>query len=548
MPPTRPTPARDSRTHTTPAGFENILVRGCFDHLRVLFAAGIVLFMAGCIDYHALYRRVEDSGCHRISLFTAGCGEPAPLDFGRLSSLSAFGWVCITAFALGLLGSAAVFGARLRKLWRMRRFYKEVLRVDTVALRTVPWGVVVRRLVRAQAELQMVAGVQGFDELSVHILIGRRSNYKLGLYNHSDTLRQALTVRLPLMGEWTFLPESLQWSIERVLLSAVYDHGSTASVSAVDPAKRRVVVAQLRRWFRVFGVLSFVLSPVLLLWRVAFFLFRNADSIRNSGGPFGTRVWSPLARWQLRLYSELEHDFRARLAKAYTPSLSYVAQFGHPLVASLAQFLSFVFGGLLVVLLAMSFIFDEEFLVSDLTPDRSVTWWLGVLGVATAVARAMVPPENALFEPEPAMAKIVECIKYAPQSWMGREGTLRVAAEFGALFQYKGLLLLEELLSLFIVSPFLLIFRLPRCAEEIADFYQRSTVTVPGIGHVCRYACFESPRTNLSASAISTNESVYHADAKSEHSRGAFMRAYPQWQIRASPAVLAAYDDDGAGR
>jgi hypothetical protein len=47
-----------------------------------------------------------------------------------------------------------------------------------------------------------------------------------------------------------------------------------------------------------------------------------------------------------------------------------------------ARFLAFAIGAVTAILFGLTFIFDDEFLFEELFWGRSVTWWLGVFGVA----------------------------------------------------------------------------------------------------------------------------------------------------------------------
>ncbi len=47
------------------------------------------------------------------------------------------------------------------------------------------------------------------------------------------------------------------------------------------------------------------------------------------------------------------------------------------------RFFSVLVGGVFATLLILGVILDESFFLANLTPDRSVTWWLGISGVVS---------------------------------------------------------------------------------------------------------------------------------------------------------------------
>jgi autophagy-related protein 9 len=55
--------------------------------------------------------------------------------------------------------------------------------------------------------------------------------------------------------------------------------------------------------------------------------------------------------------------------------------------------------------------------------------------------------------------------------------------------QYTITMLLEEMASIFI-TPYLLIFVVPKRVDDILRFISDFTVYVDGVGDVCRFVCF----------------------------------------------------------
>ncbi|RHY18540.1 hypothetical protein DYB36_011392, partial [Aphanomyces astaci] len=83
-----------------------------------------------------------------------------------------------------------------------------------------------------------------------------------------------------------------------------------------------------------------------------------------------------------------------------------------------------------------------------------------------------------------------------------------------ALFPYKTVLFLEECVCV-MLTPFVLSVWLPSNADEIVDFIQAHSVTVPGVGTVCRFAEFDFK--------------AYGGQAKMESSFLNFKRHHPSW-------------------
>jgi autophagy-related protein 9 len=63
---------------------------------------------------------------------------------------------------------------------------------------------------------------------------------------------------------------------------------------------------------------------------------------------------------------------------------------------------------------------------------------------------------------------------------------------------------LQELVSV-VLTPLVLWFSLPPCAENIIDFFREFTVHVEGVGYVCSFAVFDFKRHGNVKVGISAN-------------------------------------------
>lgn len=142
-------------------------------------------------------------------------------------------------------------------------------------------------------------------------------------------------------------------------------------------------------------------------------------------------------------------------------------------------------------MLALASLLDpSNFLNFELSKDRTVLFYLGVLTVIWTVSKGIVPEENEVFDPEFAIQEVINYTHYSPAHWKGRLHSDEVRKEFSSLYQMKILIFLEEMMSI-IVTPLVLWYSLPKCSDRIVDFFREFTVHVDGLGYVCSFALFE---------------------------------------------------------
>lgn len=148
----------------------------------------------------------------------------------------------------------------------------------------------------------------------------------------------------------------------------------------------------------------------------------------------------------------------------------------------------------------------------ELSPHRTLLWYLGVFGVVLAVARGMIPPDNHAFDPARHMQEVVHYTHYCPDAWRGQLHSQVVLAQFGVLFQLKLMVFAQELVGV-LLTPFILLFSLPNCAEALIDFFRENSVHVEDLGYVCSFAVFDFKRDgNVGAAPVA----AAHAQSQSQ--------------------------------
>jgi autophagy-related protein 9 len=175
---------------------------------------------------------------------------------------------------------------------------------------------------------------------------------------------------------------------------------------------------------------------------------------------------------------------------SYPFASRYLDQFPKIKMVQFARFVAFV-AGAIVSVLAVATLWDPEmFLSFEITPGRTALFYLGIFGPLWALMNGTIPDENLVFDPEYALRNVIEYTHYMPNHWQDRLHSDEVKREFASLYQLKIVIFLEEVLSI-IITPFILWFSLPKCSDQIIDFFREFTIHVDGVGYVCSFAVFD---------------------------------------------------------
>ncbi|MCO5567696.1 hypothetical protein L7F22_021390 [Adiantum nelumboides] len=284
----------------------------------------------------------------------------------------------------------------------------------------------------------------------------------------------------------------------------------------------------LQRRLMTVGLAMLFLSPFLVIFMFVYFFLRHAEEFYHHPSSATSRRWSNLARWMFREFNEMDHLFSQRLNSSYKHAVEYMKQFPSMILSQLAKFVSFVAGGFAATLLIVAFL-DESLLEAHLF-GRNLLWFAAVFTTITAISRSFVIEEFQVFEPERYL-RLVSCFThYMPKHWRGAENKDAVRAEFESLFQYTGMTLLEELLSIF-VTPYALLFLFPKYVEEMLQFIRDFTVHIDGVGDVCSLSVFdfEHHGNQNYGSPFHTDKAMRSCQGKMEKSFVSFQNSYPHW-------------------
>ncbi|BGP03722.1 autophagy protein atg9 [Rhodotorula toruloides] len=504
--------------------------------LTVGWVIGFSTFLVGCIDYPRLW----DS--HKLSeVVIPRC----------TSRMSGFTLLLFIAFAAFYAWRVVRFGMGVRRLWDMHEFYTELLEVPESDIQTIPWHAIVARLsaLRASHPSALSSRAHSSDparqaeRLDAHDVanrIMREENYLIALFNKS-----LLDISLPLpqpvarlVGKKRFgksmLTQTLEWNLSFCLLGFLFGRDGQVRRAFLSERNKKELVEALRRRFILMGLINAVFAPFIVLYLLMYSFFRYFEEYHKNPSSIGSRQFTPLARWKFREFNELPHHFQQRLALAHPLADQYINHYPKAKTVLLSRFVAFLAGSFAAVLILFSLIDPDAFLHFEITPGRTVLFYIGVFGTILAVARGMSPDDNRVVDPEELMRNIVEHTHYLPNEWKDKLHSAEVHVAFGKLFQMKVSLFLQELFSV-LITPVVLWYSLPKCAGPVVDFFREFTVHVDGLGYVCSFAVFDFKRhgdPSFGAPVQVQDARWKSAEGKMEQSFLTFAASNPAWVPR----------------
>ena len=450
------------------------------------FVVGFSTFLTNCIQY----RKVPGSKTLDDVL--------VPKCTAKMSASSTF---LLWLFTFFWIGKVVQYLLDVRRLKHMHDFYLYLLGIPDAEIQTISWQEVVGRLMTLRdanpataglvsAKHRKFLGSQSKQRMDAHDIANRlmrKENYLIALVNKEIL---DLTLPIPFLKNRQLYTRTLEWNINLCIMDYVFNEQGQVRTLFLRDTHRRALSEGLRRRFIFAGIMNIFVAPFIVVYFMMHYFFRYFNEYKKNPAQIGSRQYTPLAEWKFREFNELWHLFERRINMSYPFASRYIDQFPKDKTVQVARFVAFISGALASVLALASLVDPELFLGFEISPDRTVLFYLGIFGSVWAFARGLVPEETDVFEPEFALLELINFTHYFPSQWKGRLHSDEVRKDFAVLYQMKIVIFVEEILSM-VFTPFVLWFSLPKCSDRLIDFFREFTVHVDGMGYLCSFAVFD---------------------------------------------------------
>ncbi|CAA2934036.1 autophagy-related 9 [Olea europaea subsp. europaea] len=521
-------------TYYCEKGLWCIIIKWIFELLSLLFTICFSGFFLLYVDWNGL--RNAKCGMDAVE---SGI-KPCDLSEEALHKHPLTPFTLPKAIIVGYLGIFSIywmfcflrFFAQLKETLKIRQFFYNSLHVTDNEIKTMPWALILEKVVEA-ISLQQLCVVKDLSVHDVVMRLMRKENYLIGMVNKGVLAFPIFgwvpgagpTVRVDTNGvqHRLVLTKTLEWTLNWCILQSMFDRNFCLRREFVSDPKT------LRKRLMIVGFAMLLLSPFLVIFMLVYLFLRHAEQFYNHPSTASHRRWSNLSKWMFREFNEVDHLFKHRINSSVVHALDYLKQFPSPILTIVARFISFVSGGFAAVLIIIAFL--EESLLEGHIFGRNLFWYAAVFGTITAISRAAMMDELLVLDPQGAMSRVVQYTHYMPKRWRGKENTETVRVEFETLFQYAGMMLLEEMASIFI-TPYLLLFVVPKRVDDILQFIVDFTVKVEGVGHVCCFSVFnfENHGNIKYGSPFNSPRIKRSSQGKMEKSILSFRISYPLWE------------------
>jgi len=452
-------------------------------------------------------------------------------------------------FSLYLVWNGIVFVYSLYEMREASHFYRKKLGITDRQLSVIGWHEVVDKIVEVQDDVRLCHGHQ-LDALDITNRIMRKENYFLAMINRdiidfsspcgmSDFFTLMHAFERPGTHEVKpYVGEILEWNVRWCILEWMFNDKFeiTSEFENAEKMKQR---------FLYVGIINLCIMPFALLFRCIFFFLAHGERLQNKRAieimskPMTklTRAWTPYAHLRLREFNEMSHQFNQRLSLTHCAADDYLSHCEWVLSSIIGRLFAYISGAIVGVLLLLTLVDSNVLLYFELC-GRGLVWYLTVFSAILVVSRSMINEKpSTTRDAKEAMTKVLSHAHYLPKSWIKNAHLPSIQQEFQSLYQTRVLIVINELINV-IFTPFILMFTMPECVDDIIKFARESKLHVEGVGDICKFAQLRleegdinyQPHVEEELAKSYNHPSTVLNEGKLEKSMITFAINHPRWQ------------------
>lgn len=445
-------------------GFSCIILTELSYLFTVLFTIIFSTFLLTCVDWTALQsgskRKLEDA-------IYPSCSPPGGRSFFVSLLVFAFTtWWCIQAYRTSRY---------LQRLWKIR-------------------GIWIGRL-GLSSDVKWVTWQNVIDRYHERIDSATDSHYIVNCIMRWDNYMIALLTKdifefgeLSGLGGGTIFTKFVEWNITQCIKHALFRDDGILIQDVMRNASKKEYTERLRKSFIIGSVLGAIFAPFAISAVSVYLVYRYVSEYHKDPEALGLYCFTPLARWKLRDFNELDHVYMKRINGAHSKIKEYLSQFVNKELEIVMKFISFMVGSMFLTLMVFS-LFNSDIIVSLWETEKPIIFYIGILGAVLVMfqnKKSEIPTE---FDPCAKFDELIYLLHYTPVSW-ATMSSLERYHEVGKLFRYKWSIIFQEILSI-VYCPLLLFFWLAPRSEKIVSFFRENSVEREKLRIICSCAEFD---------------------------------------------------------
>ena len=434
-------------------GYYNIVSLQIFNLLTSIFMLVFLNFMFMCIDYKGLKQLKEEDASFKNYIDFS--------NFYKNNFIYIFTTIIIILYiTVRVIG----IGNDITDYYKIKKFYNKKLNIDNRKIDTITWGEIVEKL-------ELLYG-NDYNIYNTNMKILKKDNIITTIL--SSNINKFLYSRL------------IEWNIIYCIFDYLFDNNYNIKENIYTDKNK--FVRKIKQNLLIISVLTYLFMPLLIVYLFFYSLLKYGEKFYNNPSKITSKQWSLKAKWKLRYYNELKHELKDRLNKSAQYASAYCHIFNYKIVSTIGKFIIFVFSSFFILFLLLSFYNEHLLLNLNVSKNKPILWYLGILGSIIALGKNMTKEKN--MEKINCIDKLLNYIRYLPKIFKEEYNSIEMKKSITDVFEYQIYTFLKEYFSVLII-PYSLIY-LSNYVDNIIDIILDNVEYDNNLGYVDKNSNFRT--------------------------------------------------------
>lgn len=434
-------------------GYYNIVSLQIFSLLNSIFMVFFLNFLFTSVDYKGLgnLRTEEDSLGNYI-------------DFGKFYKKNFIYIFTTILMVLYILVRVIGIISDIQDYYKIKLFYIKELKIDDRKIDTISWFEIVEKLEKIYGN--------NYNIYNTNMKIMKKENLMITIL--SSNINKFLYSRL------------IEWNITYCIFDVIFDNNNNIK-DELHTNKEKIIKTIKNNLYTV-AILTYLFMPLLIVYLFFYSFLKYGEKFYNNPSKIVSKQWSLKAKWKLRHYNELKHDLKIRLNSSSQYASAYCNIFNYKILETASKFIIFVLSSFFITFLILSFYNEHLLLNLNISKDKPLLWYLGIIGSIIALGKNIIKEKN--WDTKNCIDKLVNYIRYLPKEFKENYNTPVMRNKITKLFEYQIYTFLKEYFSVLII-PYTLIY-LTNFVDNIIEVIQDNLEHCNNLGFVDKNSNFRT--------------------------------------------------------
>ena len=347
---------------------------------------------------------------------------------------------------------------------KIKKFYHKKLEIDDKLIENINWCYVV-------SKIEELYGNE-YNIYNTNMKILRKDN--IITYILSTNLNNFLYSRL------------IEWNIIYCIFDYLFDSDNKVKDEIYSNPKK--LSKNIKKNLRIVAFITYLFMPLLAIYLLFYSIIKYGEKFYNNPSKIISKQWSLKAKWKLRFYNELKHELKYRLNNYTQYASAYSNLFNYNIFETVLKFIIFILSSFFIVLLLLSFYNEHLLLNLNISKNKPILWYLGILGSIITIGKNIIKEKN--WDKINCIEKLTNSIRYLPKDFKENYNSIEMKKKITSIFEYQIYTFFKEYFSVLLI-PYSLII-LTKYVDNIIDVILNNLEYDNILGYVDKNSNFRS--------------------------------------------------------